>query len=76
MTQIKSKSGEILYTSDIEGESLKYFVIRLVKEKKSLRGAYLRGADLSRADLSRADLSRADMSGLVVAVGNVTRRIS
>ena len=72
--QIKNRFDDsVIFEYDCEDNTIKKIVIEAVKNKISLRGAYLRwadlrgaylrGADLQGADLRWADLQGADLRG-------------
>ena len=64
MITIKNRfSGDVMFTSSDESQSLRDFILELIKKRANLYGANLSGADLSGADLYGADLSWADLSG-------------
>lgn len=69
--EIKSTSGEVLFTS--EAESLKLVVEAAAKSRAILCGADLSETDLSGVDLSRAYLSRANFSGANLSGANLSR---
>ncbi len=73
MTEIKNRSGEVIFTSASPNDTVKQAVEQAVKANVSLAGADiwkadlqsadLRGADLRAAHLVKANLSRAKLEG-------------
>lgn len=73
MTEIKNRSGEVIFTSASSNDTVKQAVEQAVEANVSLmdaalygadlREANLRGADLRAAHLGKANLSRAKLDG-------------
>ena len=69
MITIKNRfSGDVMFTSSDESQSLRDFILELIKKRANLYGANLSGADLSGADLYGADLSWAKLSGAIMPI--------
>jgi hypothetical protein len=67
MTEIKNKSGEVIFTSASSNDTVKQAVEQAVEANVSLmdaalQGAALQGADLQGADLRAAHLGKANLS--------------
>ena len=65
--EIKNRWTGATIATGRKGETVRDVVVRVVKEKGSLRGADLRGADLTDADLRSADLTDADLARAIEA---------
>ena len=64
MATIKNRfTSEVMFTSENENQTLREFILELIKKRANLSGANLRSADLRSANLSGANLSGADLTG-------------
>ena len=64
MITIKNRfTGVVMFASSDQSQSLRDFILELIKKRANLSGANLSGVDLSGANLSWANLSWVDLSG-------------
>ena len=80
--EIKNRhTGEVIYSHECEGNTIKKTVEKAVKENANLRNAnlrnaylgnaYLRNANLGNADLANANLANADLANANLANANL-----
>ena len=64
MITIKNRfTGVVMFASSDQSQSLRDFILELIKKRANLSWANLSGVDLSGANLSWANLSWVDLSG-------------
>ena len=73
MITIKNRfTGVVMFASSDQSQSLRDFILELIKKRANLSGANLSGVDLSGANLSWANLSWVDLSGACLSDANLS----
>ena len=73
MITIKNRfTGVVMFASSDQSQSLRDFILELIKKRANLSGANLSWVDLSGACLSDANLSGVDLSGATLSGANLS----